>query len=101
LAPSSLSWILKDNWPSRVALQQLAARHDIGVVFTNFVELVRRLGDRPRLADLTANMRAAGDAFAFETHVEDLSTFFRSIIARHEHAPGAAALITVTRRRTL
>ncbi len=71
------------------------------MVFTDFVELVRRLEDRPRLADLTANRRAARDAFAFDTHVEDLATFFRSIIARHEHAPGAAALITVTRRRSL
>ncbi len=99
--PSSLSWILKDNWPSRVALQQLAARHDVGVVFTDFADLARCLRDRSRLAELTANMRAARDAFAFETHMEDLVTFFRSIIARHEHTPGGAAPITVTRRRTL
>ncbi|MCA1597779.1 MAG: glycosyltransferase family 2 protein, partial [Chloroflexi bacterium] len=85
-AAAGLPWILKDNWPSRVALQQLAARHDIGVVFTDFADLAGRLRDGSRLGGLTANMRAARAAFAFETHVEDLIAFFRRVIARQGRA---------------
>ncbi len=94
-AAAGLPWIIKDNRPSRVAMQELAQRLDVGVFFNDFDDLGGRLRDRPRLARLTANMRAARLQFAFDSHVDALVQFFRRIIDRHAatgaKATGAAA----------
>ena len=78
-AAAGLPWILKDNRHSRVAVQTLARRHDVGLFIADFADLARQLRDRPRLAALTANMRAARYHFAFDTHIDDLVAFFRRV----------------------
>ncbi|MDP9372339.1 MAG: glycosyltransferase [Chloroflexota bacterium] len=92
-AAAGLPWILKDNRASRVAVQSLALRHDIGVFFRDpaFTDLAARLRHRPRLAELTANARASRRRFAFDTHADDLIAFFREIIARRRHRAAPAA----------
>ncbi|MDQ4076949.1 MAG: glycosyltransferase family 2 protein [Chloroflexota bacterium] len=83
-AAAGLPWIMKDNKPSRVALQQIARRHEIGIFFTDFDDLGAQLHDHSTLSALAANMRAARHLFAFDTHVSDLVAFFREAIRRHE-----------------
>lgn len=82
-AAAGLPWILKDNRDSRVAIQGLALRYDVGLLFGDFADLAAQLRDRDRLARLTANMRAARADFAFDTHVDRLIAFFRAAIERH------------------
>lgn len=81
-AAAGLPWILKDNCGSRVAIQSLAQRYDVGVLFDDFEHLAERLRDRPRLAQLDANMRAARRDFAFDTHADRLVAFFRRAVQR-------------------
>jgi glycosyltransferase involved in cell wall biosynthesis len=81
-AAAGLPWILKDNRHSRVAIQSIAQRLDVGVFFQDFADLGAQLGDRSRVAQLSANMRAARHQFAFDSHVERLVGFFRQVIAR-------------------
>lgn len=87
-AAAGLPLILRDNRKSRVASQSLAQRHDVGIFFRDYADLAAQLRDRPRLAALTANMRAARPAFAFDPHVDDLIAFFRRTIARHDASRG-------------
>ena len=58
-AAAGLPWIMRDNGDACVATQRLAARYDVGVPFTTVQDLVQQLRDGPRLAALTASMRAA------------------------------------------
>ncbi len=81
-AAAGLPWIVRDNRPSRVAVQRLAACYDVGVFFRDFADLGVQLRDRQRLADLTAHMRATRTAFAFDTHADAVVAFFRTIVAR-------------------
>jgi hypothetical protein len=85
-AAAGLPWIIKDTAPARVALQRIAAEHDVGVLFRDFAHLGELLRDRERIAQQTANMRAARRLFAFDTHADALVAFFRRIIARHRAA---------------
>lgn len=84
-AAAGLPWILKDNRHSQVAIQSLAQRYDIGVFFRDFADLACQLNNRDRIAQLTANMRAARHHFAFDTHVDALVALFRRLMARAAH----------------
>ncbi|HYO29299.1 MAG TPA: glycosyltransferase family A protein, partial [Thermomicrobiales bacterium] len=64
-AAAGLPWIMKDNRRSRVAVQDLAERHGIGVFFSEFEELAVNLRDRSRLREADANTRASRRLFAF------------------------------------
>lgn len=79
---AGLPWILKDNRHSRVGLQSVALQHDVGIFFKDLADLAEQLRDRQRLAQLTENMRRARKQFAFDTHVESLTAFFRRAIDR-------------------
>lgn len=81
-AAAGLPWILKDNSHARVAIQSLAQRHDVGLYFNEISDIADQLRDRARLRQLTANMRSARPAFAFDTHIDDLVAFFRQTMAR-------------------
>ncbi|MBC8074688.1 MAG: hypothetical protein H7Y32_01320 [Chloroflexales bacterium] len=81
-ATAGLPWIIKDAAPSRVALQRIAAKHDVGLFFHDFAHLADLLRDRERIARQAANMCAARRQFAFDTHADALVAFFRRIIAR-------------------
>jgi glycosyltransferase involved in cell wall biosynthesis len=84
-AAAGLPWIVKDNHSARVAVQELARRHDVGVFFNDFADLAQQLRDRQRMTQLAANMRAARHQFAFDTHVPALTDFFRKVIAYSKH----------------
>jgi glycosyltransferase involved in cell wall biosynthesis len=79
-AAAGLPWILKDNRHSRVAIQSVAQQYDMGVFFQDFQDLASQLRDRPRLEQLTNNMRQARLDFAFDSHVDRLVAFFRERI---------------------
>ena len=81
-AAAGLPWILKDNRPGSLALQNLALKHDVGVLFRDFADLAVQLRDKPRLRQFTSNMIAARKEFAFDTHADALVRFFRETIAR-------------------
>jgi glycosyltransferase involved in cell wall biosynthesis len=80
-AAAGLPWILKDNRGSRVAIQSIAERLDVGIFFRDFADLGAQLADRPRMMQLSNNMRASRRDFAFDHHVERLVGFFRRVIA--------------------
>ena len=82
-AAAGLPWILKDNRHSRVAIQSLALRDDVGIFYQDMADLADQLRDHNRLAQLTANMRKARPFYAFDTHADDLIAFFRQAIERH------------------
>jgi len=89
-AAAGLPWIVKDNRHSRVAIQRLAQRYDVGLFLgadghagNLYDDLAAQLRDRDRLAQLTDNMRAVRRAFAFDTHVDELIAFFRQVIERY------------------
>ncbi|HYN88278.1 MAG TPA: glycosyltransferase, partial [Ardenticatenaceae bacterium] len=84
-AAAGLPWILKDNRHSRVAIQSIAQHHDVGIFYKDFEDLTAQLRDRPRLEQLTANMRAARCEFAFDPFVDDLIALFRKAIERRRH----------------
>jgi hypothetical protein len=81
-AAAGLPWIMRDNRDAVVATESLARRYDIGLFLRDYPDLAAQLRDRPRLAALTANMRAARRQFAFDTHVDALVAFFRRVIER-------------------
>ena len=82
-AAAGLPWLLRDNRRSRVAVQSLALQHDVGVFFSGFEDLAAQLRDRARLAELTANMRAARHEYAFDTHVDRVVGLFRRAIENY------------------
>jgi hypothetical protein len=79
---AGLPWILKDNAPSRVAVEALARSLDVGVFFAELEDLAARLRDRRRLAQLWENVRAARPDFAFDSHADSLIALFRRVIDR-------------------
>lgn len=81
-AAAGLPWIIKGNAGSLVALERIAAQHDVGLPFDDFAHLAEQLHDRGRLDQLRANMRAARHDFAFDTHSDVLLTFFEKVITR-------------------
>jgi hypothetical protein len=94
-AAAGLPWIMRDNGDACVATQRLAGRFGVGLPFVDAQDLAQQLRDRPRLAALTASMRAARREFAFDSHVDRLVAFFGECIARRQRsrrrAGGAAA----------
>jgi glycosyltransferase involved in cell wall biosynthesis len=82
-AAAGLPWIMKDNRHSRVAMQSLAQRYDLGIFFNDFADLAGQLRDHERVAQLTTNMRVSRHHFAFDSHIDRLVAFFRQTIARH------------------
>jgi glycosyltransferase involved in cell wall biosynthesis len=79
-AAAGLPFILKDGGKGRTALISSAQRHDIGVLFETYDDLAAKLRDRPRLRQLTANMRRVRKEFAFDTHADALIGFLRQSI---------------------
>ncbi|QRO01001.1 glycosyltransferase family 2 protein [Archangium violaceum] len=81
-ASAGLPWILRDNSHSRVALDTLARRLDVGIFANNGQELAQQLRDRARLQQLTRNMRQARSAFCFDDQLPRLMEFFQRLIER-------------------
>ncbi|MDC0710670.1 glycosyltransferase family A protein [Stigmatella sp. ncwal1] len=85
-ASAGLPWILRDNSHSRVALDALARRLDVGIFVNNGADLARQLRDRPRLQQLSRNMRETRSAFCFDDQLPPLVDFFHRLIARRRGA---------------
>lgn len=81
-ATAGLPWILRDNSHSRVALDSLARRLDVGIFANDGEELARQLRDRARLQQMTRNMRQARSAFCFDDQLPRLMDFFQRLIER-------------------
>jgi len=81
-ASAGLPWILRDNSHSRVALDTLARRLDVGIFANNGQELARQLRDRTRLQQQTQNMRQARSEFCFDDQLPRLMDFFQRLIER-------------------
>ena len=58
-----------------MATQRIAEELDVAVPFSTWEGLAERLRDRPRVAQLGANMRAARHSFTFDAHVDQLVAF--------------------------
>jgi hypothetical protein len=96
-AAAGLPWILFDNAGrgSVTAIENLARRLDVGVPFTTVADLGRRLSDRSRLRELTANARRHRERFTFEGHLDELVAYFRSLIrARRSGAVPADVMMS-------
>lgn len=81
-ASAGLPWILRDNSHSRVALDALARRLDVGIFINNGEDLARQLRDRARLQQQTRNMRQARSTFCFDDQLPRLMDFFQRLIER-------------------
>jgi hypothetical protein len=88
-AAAGLPWILKDNSHSRVAVDSLARQLGVGVFFKMGDDLAAQLRDRPRLQQLTENMRRARPFFSFDAQLPRLVGFFRTLIERRQQRGSA------------
>jgi hypothetical protein len=82
LGQAGVPMIQRDNGASRVASQSIARALDIGVFWNEPEDLVARLRDRDRMAQLREHAWRARDAFTFDAHADDLVAFLRDVIAR-------------------
>jgi hypothetical protein len=83
-AAAGLPWILKENGGSRVAMNNLAQRLNVGIFFNTGADLAAQLRDRPRLQQLTENMRKGRQFYSFDARLPSLVDFFRSLIERRK-----------------
>jgi glycosyltransferase involved in cell wall biosynthesis len=83
-AAAGLPWLLKENRGSQVAVNNLARTLDVGLFFNMGDDLAQQLRDRPRLRQLTENMRKHRDFFTFDAQLPRLVSFFRECIERRK-----------------
>jgi len=81
LAVSGLPLLQYDNTGSRFATQSVARRFDIGIFFTEMVQLRAQLDDTRHLERLRSNVWQRRAWFMFDHHADDLIAFFRQVIA--------------------
>jgi hypothetical protein len=83
LAMAGLPFLQHDNRDSVVAMQTLARRYDVGLFFTSMAHLREQLLDKPRMTQIRDNVWRERGQWMFDTHVETLVGFFRTVIAAH------------------
>ena len=94
-ASAGLPWILRNNQHSRVALDALAQQLDVGIFVDDGEDLSRQLRDRPRLQQLTRNMRRARSTYCFDDQLPRLVDFFHRLIERRSvRRPESVGAIT-------
>jgi hypothetical protein len=69
-----------DNAGAIVAVQSLVRDLDIGLFYRTIPDLAAQLRDGPRMRRLRDRTWAQREQFCFDTHVPDLTTFFRNVI---------------------
>ncbi|TQM79003.1 glycosyl transferase family 2 [Saccharothrix saharensis] len=79
-AVAGLPWMVRDNSGHRVAVQSLAERHGLGVVFNDIDDLAERLRDTTAMAGLTDRARAARPEFSFDDQLPVLLAFCRRVV---------------------
>jgi glycosyltransferase involved in cell wall biosynthesis len=85
MASAGLPMIQKNNCEHIVATQTLTKKLDMGVFFNDIQELEEIFSDRNRLGVLRQNAWEARAFFQFDTHVDDLISFFRDVIKRNSY----------------
>ncbi|PRY12288.1 glycosyltransferase involved in cell wall biosynthesis [Pontibacter ummariensis] len=86
LAVAGLPMLQRDNTGHMVATQSLVKKYGLGLFFSDMSELGKQLYDRDRMKALRDNVWKQRMLFAFDTHVEELVQFFRSIIKAKKNA---------------
>ncbi len=81
LAAAGLPMLQYDNAHALVATQTLIQRLNSGVFFTTMEQLRAQLADTEHMAQLRKNVWAIREQFTFDSHVDRLITFFRTVIA--------------------
>jgi glycosyltransferase involved in cell wall biosynthesis len=79
-AAAGVPVILKDNNPNIVATQIKVEELNIGIIFSNPRDLVRKLKDSQEMEILRQNMRKSKYLFSFDNYVPELISFFKKII---------------------
>lgn len=77
---AGLPVILYNNANHIVATQDIVQRFDIGVLFSDCVELSRKLEDAHRMEALRSNVLKNREWFCFDYHVPELVSLFRKAI---------------------
>ena len=72
--------IQRDNAGSRVACQEVARAHDLGVFYRGVDDLVEQLRDRARMDALRSSVWQQRESFTFDHHADRLLAFFRRVI---------------------
>lgn len=82
LVAAGLPLLQYDNSDAIVATQTLARQLNIGVFFSTMKQLREQLEDDEQMAQVRHNVWVERERFTFDYHVDDLITFFRTIIER-------------------
>jgi hypothetical protein len=80
LVVSGLPVLQYDNAGAVVATQTVARQHDVGLFFSSLPELRAQLSDAARMAQLRENVWQRRHEFMFDTHIDRLVNFFRTVI---------------------
>lgn len=84
LAAAGLPMIQKDNSEHIVSMQSICQKYNIGIFYKDMNELGRKLSDRKLMQTLQENMLACREKFTFDYFVNDLTQFFRDVIAKKQ-----------------
>jgi len=79
---AGLPTLLKDTSPSTTAVRGVTDKFGVGLPFRTPSALRDALADRSHMARLRSNVRGVRHEFAFDTHVDELVSFFRTLIHR-------------------
>lgn len=81
LAQAGVPMIQRDNGGSIVATQTLVQQRRLGIFYSEPQELIRALRDRSTMSTLRESVWKQRGQFTFDAHVDDLTNFFRAVIA--------------------
>jgi glycosyltransferase involved in cell wall biosynthesis len=87
LAVSGLPMIQRDNCGARVAIQSICQEKNLGVFYRSIPDLAEQLHDRRRIELLRRSVTRQREAFMFDTHADELISFFRCVIAENCSRP--------------
>jgi hypothetical protein len=83
LALCGLPMLQKSNDGHIVATQSLVKKLNLGLFFNNMHELGELLRNQELMASIRENVWRQRSQFMFDTHVEELVSFFRKVMERH------------------
>jgi glycosyltransferase involved in cell wall biosynthesis len=79
-AVAGLPWIIRDNTGHRVAVQNVAETHGIGIMYSDLDELASKLRDGEEMLRLSQRMRRSRNSFCFDSQVNRLTEFFHKLL---------------------
>ena len=81
-ASAGLPIIQRDNSGNIVAVEECLRRLDIGVFFSDFYDLSKKLRDKERMNILQENVLKERKQFSFDYHIPELISLFREAIKK-------------------